>query len=193
MGEAVNSKSNTKKKWQEKQKPTSHETNTLTTTHERQSEWGNAKNYTRTWNIYLIRPTSWLPSSDLLHPSAYQIMLWMANIHRYLQSPDSKNVHLAFFCPTSSPFFSVLSLFWLWTLCHRFTSRAFTKRNIAYRGQHRQQQWRWMNKKRMPCASTLMAIGIGWCSGPNYPLIAIDVLNRYVRNFQMRRLYAHDR
>lgn len=130
------------------------------------------KNYTRTWNICLIRPTSWLPCSDLLHPSAYQIMLWMANIHRYLQSPDSKNVHLFFSTLSPRLFFAVVSgcefllPFHISNIC---------KRNMAYRSQHQQH---WTNKK---CVSTLMAIGIGWCSGPNYPLIGIDVLNRWTR------------
>lgn len=38
----------------------------------------------------------WLPSSDLLHSSAYQIMFWMASIHRYLQSHSIRKTGIFF-------------------------------------------------------------------------------------------------
>lgn len=39
-------------------------------------------------------------TSDLLHPSAYQIILWMANIHRYLQSLSHVSYMIFFLQPS---------------------------------------------------------------------------------------------
>lgn len=61
-------------------------------------------------------------TSDLLHPSAYQIILWMVNIHRYLQSLDA--IHTRW--KNIARFFFLLRIrrFCLWILV-AFNSRIF--------------------------------------------------------------------
>lgn len=100
----------------------------------------------------------------------------MANIHRYLQSPDSKNVHLFFSFQPSLPWFFFHSgcEFLL-----PFHISNIYKRKIAYRSQQRR---RGRKKKNLPC----VYLNGHWhwlvYSGPNYPLIGIDVFQS-IRNF----------
>lgn len=117
-----------------------HETNTLT----------HSKNYRRTAGL------RWLPIYGIT--SAYQIILWMANIHRYLQSAMQK---WALFFSTIRP--SVLNS------CSTFISTFFSGWNGLWELVHIHGD---TGKKR-----SRNYLNGHWHddSEPNYPLIAIDV------------------
>lgn len=83
----------------------------------------------------------------------------MANIHRYLQSPDSK----------TDIFFLQFRLIQWWTVDSCWCSSRYVRTKMAYKIVHKQTQ----TGKKTKTVRTLMAIGME--RRPNYPLIGIDV------------------